>query len=278
MKRRAEIVAVEQVVPALEEAPTAPLVYAEGWRDLEDWLYDRPFFGVRLRGYARAEVDEYVRAAEAEVAAAHRQAALLLERYTSCTAELELARRSPAQPPSAAQPSVVPSAVPGRVGEILRLAADEATAMTDAAAEEADRLLSEARTEAEAWVSKARRIREVAEQDRAEAADRLARAQRAAEDLLRAASTERARLAVETGQRLAHEEERARQDRETAEAASAARLAAVEREVTDLRRQRDEARESLHRLTAQIGQALQAVGLTGGGEARYTFTGNAVAP
>jgi cell division septum initiation protein DivIVA len=276
MKRRAEVVVVEQVDPGFEEAPTAPLAYGEGWRELEDWLYDRPFFRVRLRGYARPEVDEYVRAAEAEVAAAHRQAALLLERYSSCTAELELARRALAQPPP---PVSVPQpvAVPGRVGEILRLAADEATAMTEAAAVEADRLLTEARTEAEAWVHKARLIREAAEQDRAEAADRLARAQRAAEDLLRAAATERERLAAETAERLAREEGRARQDRETAEAASAARLAAMEREVADLRGQRDDARESLHRLTAQIGQALQAVRPTGGGEPRYSFTGNTVA-
>jgi hypothetical protein len=57
---------------------------------------------------------------------------------------------------------------------------------------------------------------------------------------------------------VARAEEQARRERETAAAEAAARLAAVQAEVDDLRRQRDEARESLHRLTARIGEALQA--------------------
>ena len=40
---------------------------------------------------------------------------------------------------------------------------------------------------------------------------------------------------------------------------AAGRLLAVQDEVEDLRRQRDEARESLRRLTDQIGEALHAV-------------------
>jgi F0F1-type ATP synthase membrane subunit b/b' len=42
--------------------------------------------------------------------------------------------------------------------------------------------------------------------------------------------------------------------------AAAQRLAAVQAELADLRRQRDEARASLRRLTDQIGEMLQAVG------------------
>jgi hypothetical protein len=51
----------------------------------------------------------------------------------------------------------------------------------------------------------------------------------------------------------------ARAAREEAEATAALRLAALESEMADLRRQRDEARAYLRRLTGQIDQALQSL-------------------
>jgi colicin import membrane protein len=47
--------------------------------------------------------------------------------------------------------------------------------------------------------------------------------------------------------------------REEAEATATLRLAALESEMADLRRQRDEARAYLRRLTGQIEQALQSL-------------------
>jgi cell division septum initiation protein DivIVA len=269
MKRLAEVVPHGAVPPAADARdepgeepagePLLPVATGELWGDLQELLYRRPFFGIRVRGYDRSEVDTYVTWAEAEVAAARRQAELLLTRYGACAAELEISRRLLDQTPRSREPASVSE----RVGEILRLAADEATAMTEEAGEEADRVLAEARTEADAWLGKARQITELAARDRADAAQRLAEARQAAEVLLREATVERDRLAAETAERLTREEERARQDRETAEAASAAHLAAMQQEVADLRRQRDEARESLHRLTARIGEALEGVAVQG---------------
>ena len=165
-------------------------------------------------------------------------------RYGDCSAELEISRRLLAQVPK----GVDLSAVSDRVRDMLRLAADEATSMVDAAREEADRILAEARAEADARLRKAHEIKQLAAEtademldkarrDRAEAAATLERARAEAAELVRVAATERDRLTDEA-----------------AEAGS--RLAAVQAEVDDLRRQRDEARVLLHRLTDQIGQAL----------------------
>jgi hypothetical protein len=112
-----------------------------------------------------------------------------------------------------------------------------AAALADAAADEADRILADARLEAEARLQKASAIREMA----VEAAEEICtRARREAAEILRSAAEERDRAAE----------------------VAAARLATVQAEVDDLRRQRDEARRSLRQLTDQIGQALQAVVVT----------------
>ena len=74
-----------------------------------------------------------------------------------------------------------------------------------------------------------------------------------------AATEERSRLAAEAAELLARQADQARQDRDAAAALAAGRLLAVQEDVDDLRRQRDEARESLRRLTDQIGEALHAV-------------------
>jgi chromosome segregation ATPase len=193
---------------------------------LDDLLDRQPCFGYRRRGYDRFQVDGYVAWAEAELAAARRQCDYLLERYGAAAAALAVARRKPS--PSMTGP------VSERLGQMLRLASEEAEAIAAAGVEEAERIVTEARQEADARLAKVAAIREVAVAAAREIRDS---ARQDADLLLARAATERA----------------------AADAEAAVRLAAVQAEVDDLRRQRDEARESLHRLTAQIGQALQGV-------------------
>jgi cell division septum initiation protein DivIVA len=229
--------------------------------DLADLLDRRPFFRTRFHGYDRLQVDNYATWVEAELSAARRHSNHLLARYGACAAELERLRRDAARPQR--EPDLSP--VTERLGEMLRLAAEEAAAVTAAGIDEAERIVAEARTEAEARLQKVGLIREAAvaageelRRERAEATGILARARAEAARLLADAAADRDRLAAEATERLAREGERARREREAAAAAAAARLAAVQVEVDDLRRQRDDARDSLHRLTARIGEALQA--------------------
>jgi cell division septum initiation protein DivIVA len=238
--------------------------------DLAGLLDTRPVFRTRMNGYDRLQVDNYVSWAEEELAAARRAGDHLLARFAVCAAELAEFRRQPppAPVPTPANPDL--AAVSERVREILRLASDEASDIIEAATEEADRIVADARVEAEARLQKTEHMREAAvamvEQmrervvrERAESVAVLDRARAEAEDLLRAAAAERDRLAAEAADRLALEAEQAQQDRDSAAAVAAGRLLAVQEEVDDLRRQRDEARESLRRLTDQIGEALHAV-------------------
>jgi hypothetical protein len=223
--------------------------------DLDEVLTQGPVFRTRLNGYDRLEVDNYAAWAEGELAAARKEIDHLLSRYGAASAELEISRRVIAETPRGRD--VFP--ISDRVQEMLRLASEEAAALTDAGAEEADRLVAEARTEADARLRKAREIkqmavaaadelREHARQDRAAAAAELDRARSEAEQILRAAAVERDRLAEE-----------AAQERQRADRAAKAHLLAVQEQVSALWRRRDEARESLRRLTDGIGQALQAV-------------------
>jgi cell division septum initiation protein DivIVA len=239
------------------------------WSGGLDGLLDtRPVFRTRMNGYDRMQVDNYVSWVEDELAASRRAGDHLLARFAVCAAELAQFRRQPA--PAATSPDL--SAVSERVGQILRLASDEAAEILEAATEEADRIVADARLEAEARVQKTElfrdtavamveQLRERVVRDRVEAADALERARREAEEMRRGAAAERDRLAGEAAARLALEQERARQDRDSAAAVAAGRLLAVQDELDDLRRQRDEVRESLLRLTDQIGEALHAVGV-----------------
>jgi hypothetical protein len=202
--------------------------------DLDQVLDHRPLFRRRYRGYDRFQVDNYVAWAEGEVEAARRQCDHLLERYGRCVAELTLVRQAPVG-------ATVTGAVSQRLGQMLRLASQEADAVVAAGVDEAERIVGEARQEAAARLEKVAGIRAAAV---AAAAEVRKKAQRDAEQMLRSSA---AKL-------------------EAAEADAGRRLAAVQAEVDDLRRQRDEARESLHRLTVQIGQALQAVAAGDPGE------------
>jgi hypothetical protein len=229
--------------------------------DLDDLLDRRPFFRTRLRGYDRLQVDNYATWVESELATTRRNCSHLMARYGACAAELERLRTESQRPHRA--PELGP--VTQRLGEVLRLAAEEAAEIRRAGIDEAERIVAGAHAEAETRLEKVAMMREAAvavgeelRRERAEATGVVARARQQAAALLREAAEERERLAAEAAERVARAEEQARREREAAAAEAAARLAAVRIEVDDLRRQRDEARESLHRLTARIGEALQA--------------------
>jgi hypothetical protein len=212
-----------------------------------------------MQGYDRLEVDNYTAWAEGELVALQRQMDHLLSRFGECSAELEISRRLLADAP----PGREAFPVSQRVQEMLRLAEDEAAALTEAGAQEAERIVAEARTEADARLRKAHEIKQMAvdaadelldqaRRDRAAAAatvaGAVAQAQAQAAEILRAAATERDRLA-----------ELAARNREQAATAAAAQLAAVQAEVDDLCRQRDQARQSLRGLTDRISEALEVV-------------------
>jgi len=222
--------------------------------DLDELLDHRPVFRVRMQGYDRLEVDNYTAWVEAELVTLRREVDHLLTRFGEASAELEISRRLLAEVP-------VREAFPvsERVQEMLRLAAEEAAAITESGAHEAERLVAEARTEADARLRKAHEIKELAvtaadellEQgrlERAAAAAAVERARAEAAEIVRQARAERERLA-----------ELATREREQEAAAAAAHRAAVQAEVDDLRRQRDLARQSLRGLTDRIGEALAAV-------------------
>jgi hypothetical protein len=223
--------------------------------DLDELLGLRPVFRIRPRGYDRLQVDNYTAWAESELETAHRQIDHLLSRFGACSAELEISRRLLAEAPRGRE--VYP--VSERVEEMMRLASEEAAALTEAGAQEAERILAEARTEADARLRKAHEIKEMAVasadellehagRERAAAAAQVERARAEAEEILRAAELERQRL-----------DEEGAQARQRADRAATEHLLAVQQQVEDVRRQRDEARQSLRRLTDQIGQAIQAV-------------------
>jgi cell division septum initiation protein DivIVA len=226
--------------------------------DLDELLGIRPMFRTRMHGYDPLQVDNYAAWAETELTTLRRQVDHLLVRFGDCSAELEISRRLLADAPRGKD--VFP--VSDRVQEMLQLASDEAASLAEAGAEEAERLLAEARTEADARLRKAHEIKEMAvlaadelqgqaRRLRAEAIAALEKARHEAAELLRQAAVERERLDAE-----------AAQERDRLAVAAAARLADVQSEVDDLRRQRDQARQSLRGLTDRIGEALQAVAAT----------------
>ena len=173
--------------------------------DIDSLLDLRPLFRSALRGYDRLQVDNYVSWAETELVATRRENDDLLSRYGTCSAELEISRRLLACSP-AGREQVRTSE---RVGEILRLAADEAARLTEAGAADADQLRAVARAEADALLRRAREVRDgaVADCERMRAEAEEARA--AAEAELARAHAEVRRLSGELDavlQALADEE------------------------------------------------------------------------
>ncbi|MGY1605746.1 MULTISPECIES: hypothetical protein [unclassified Geodermatophilus] len=212
-----------------------------------------------VRGYDRAQVDDYVNWAETEVLVLRRENDHLLSRYAAASAELQNARRRLAA--LVRERQSLPG--PDEALELVRRAEAEAAARTAAAEEEARRVVEEARTEAEARLSGVAEMREAVialrEQTRSEAAAVLEAARREAAELGRGAAEERARLdraAAAVRERLDREaaEVRARADAEAAE-----RRRVAEAELAPLRDERDQAREWLLGLTGQIDRALAVI-------------------
>ena len=131
-----------------------PLLREEPVGALDELLDHRPVFRRRRHGYDRLQVDNYVTWAESELVSARRYADHLLARYGECAAQLELARRESAAP----HREVDLTAVSDRLGELLRLAADEAAEVTAAGVDEAERIVGEARQEAERWEQVSRAV------------------------------------------------------------------------------------------------------------------------
>jgi cell division septum initiation protein DivIVA len=232
--------------------------------DLDELLGHRPVFRTRVNGYDRLQVDNYAAWAEAELSTLRREVDHLLARFGESSAELEISRRLLADAPR--NRDVFP--VSDRVQEMLQLAADEAEAVREAGAQDGERILAEARAEADARLRKAHEIKEMAvgaadelqvqaRRLRAEANGYLEQARQQAAEVLREAAAERDRLGAE-----------ALRERDRVVAAAEVRLAQMQAEVDDLRRQRDQTRQSLRGLTDRIGEALQAVAATGDDEWR----------
>ena len=64
--------------------------------DLDELLDTRPVFRVRMHGYDRLQVENYVSWAEDEIEATRRAGDHLLKRFAACAAELAEYRRQPA--------------------------------------------------------------------------------------------------------------------------------------------------------------------------------------
>jgi cell division septum initiation protein DivIVA len=235
--------------------PGEPVEVRSARGDLAELMDHRPVFRVRLQGYDRLEVDNYTAWAEGELVAARRQVDHLLSRYGECSAQLEISRRLLADAPRGRGAFPVSE----RVQEMLRLAAEEAAALTEAGEREAERIVAEARTEADARLRKAHQIKEMAvaaadelvehaRRERATAAQAVERAEVEAAEILRRAADERARLA-----------DQAERERRRAAADAATHLAAVQAQLADLDRQREHARQVVRDLADRIGNALDAV-------------------
>ena len=230
---------------------------------LDSLLTTGPVFPVRMHGYDRLHVDNYVAWAESELAMARSEAEHLLARYGAAAAELENSRRLPAEAPRGRDVSPVTD----RVRDILRLAADEASSMVEYAKEEAAQILAEARAEADGRLRQAQQIEEgaaatademraLAARERAEATGLLQRARAEAADLIGSATVERDRLAAES-------------------AGIREQVTVLRAEAEDMCRRRDDAHTVLLRLTEQIEAALALA--SAGPSERYLMVGNTVA-
>ncbi|MFW3168522.1 hypothetical protein [Geodermatophilus sp. CPCC 206100] len=179
----------------------------------------RPRFRRRLRGYDRADVDDYVAWVESE----------LLVRPVPGTSGIRCSRCNDAAVPAPPVPALAVAdaeqrdavLLVGAMRELLRLAEVRAAEVVAEAERDAEQVRATARAEAEARLGNVSDLRNAA----------LERVRRQAEELLREAAAERARLQEEA-------------------AAAAAELA-------DLRRRQDDARESLRLLTDSLGAALE---------------------
>ncbi|NEK58675.1 DivIVA domain-containing protein [Geodermatophilus sabuli] len=266
-----------------DDGDADPATVDDGPSGLAVLFEPRPRFRRVLRGYDRAEVDDYVAAVERE-----RLETAPLEapagRCSHCNDEFPAAPAAPALLGGADgtddRDAVL---VVGAMRELLRLAEDRAGELVADAEAEAERVRAAARAEADARLGNVAEVRRAAQAARREAEIALAHGRQQAADLLRAAAGDRAGLDAEAAAVRDRAAEDARREAEQAALDAAEELAAVRREIDDLCRQRDEARSSLRRLTGQIDAALQAFAApvpdevhAGGRPREVVVTGNVV--
>jgi cell division septum initiation protein DivIVA len=175
--------------------------------DLDQVLSEAPCFRRALTGYDCMQVDNYVSWAETELVLAGRELDDLARRLGRCSADLQQAERHLATSPAGWELGRVSE----RVGEILRLAADEAADLVEAGIAEADRIRAQAEEGAAVALRQAQevravaalesdRLREVANEARLEAARALEQARAEAAALVRQAEEERVRVEAESAQ------------------------------------------------------------------------------
>jgi chromosome segregation ATPase len=234
--------------------------------DIETLLGEPPAFRLRLLGYDRLQVDNYVAWAESELQSARRETDDLVDRYGRCWAELELARQVLARSPEGQRLAQVSE----RIGSMLQLAADEAAEITataerlrrEAAADRAGAAAVRQQADGDVAALK-KRAEEECERLDAEAARTRARldveAAQVRERLDREAAERRDRATAQAAERIRQQAEAAQQEREAADLAARQHLARLEAEVTELERRREIARNSLVRMSDQVSEAVTAL-------------------
>jgi cell division septum initiation protein DivIVA len=185
--------------------------------DLNTMLASDPGFRIRLNGYDRLQVSNYVSWVETELLSRHRICEETLHanaeaaaRLGACQAELRRLKQQVAESANNADPAHLSD----RVHEILQLAADEAADIRAAREAEADQVLAQARSGAAAALQKAR-----------------ADAQR----IVESATAEQERTQAETARRCADLQDEAERIRATARTTAAAVSAELEQVMTQAR-------------------------------------------
>lgn len=224
--------------------------------DLTAMLESGPAFATVLRGYDRLQVDNYIAWAETELRAADRVTAELMRRLAASEAELYRARQLLAQ---CGQDRDL-AGLSDRVADLLRLAAQEAAALTAADAARAEGILGGAAEQADLIIRRAR-------QREARAAARLEAAERRHAEADAAVEAARAQVWA-----MLHE---AAEERDRLEAQTAARVAQAEQQLAELHSRQEHVRQLLRRLAGQVDAALGV--LAGEQPARFSFRANGAA-
>jgi cell division septum initiation protein DivIVA len=246
--------------------------------DLNTMLESDPGFRVRLSGYDRLQVSNYVTWVEAELLSRQRLCeetlhanADLAARLGACQAELRRLKQQVAESANNADPAHLSD----RVHDILQLAADEATDIRAAREAEADQVLAQVRSGAAAALQEAhadaQRIVQAAtaEQERtqAETARRCADRQDEAERILATTRTTAAAVSAELEQVMTQaradasaELEQARAGAERIRVTAANERARLDTRATEARERADaEAAERLAEAEAASATRLSAI-------------------
>jgi colicin import membrane protein len=200
---------------------------------------------------AGAEAGEIVEEARTYATAMLRRAREVEE---AAAAETEQAARRQAEAAAALEQAKTDTA------QLRAETAAERDRLDKKAAQDRDRLDRDAAAAREQAAGAAAQERQRLDHEAAVARERAAaQAAETRQRLDREANAVRERLDQEAAAERAQLGERAHRQREREAAAAAERIAAAQREVDDLHRQRDQAQQSLRRLTAQISQVLEAL-------------------